>query len=971
MGVVVARNGDLELVVDRVGDTVGSIMDTTTGDIWHNRFVPSVISKVGWQPVVITFKHMPGKHDQRLHAPHKYRSSHDDAADLADPNSKLNREARENWKSLSHDERMALMDADAVDMRMAQELSRYRTEYDEPHDVGRGELKSTKLEHIRENAHARIDSLQEALTPETEQKMRDYVDKYMVPTMQQATDEGWAADAADVNKMMSDNVDRLVFQEIESRKRQLGDHGIRHVLGNVEMANTILDDPDMPQTTAMDRLLVNQALVIHDMGYTAGVVTQSFEATKYHELYSEKYAKQRGFDKLYGTAGASELNRMVRTHAHTDLNWQSDPLASAVRTADNLSLFSKEKMPALFHEVPGATGELYRLQLAQVAGRGGDMLPQVKSNLHRLVDETDIDPRVKSELHSAADEVFPLSGKFTLGMEAGELKSLDYDGKVLNVDVTAKPERTALNGVFDLGERQFGKFLEAYDTEGAPGSGLSLREKDTGEFVMRMTYKDVPPPSSGVGATFYNNSVRPLIRESERSLGANPSASQRTSYWNLLEPRLEKRLTPSELSQFKAQYDAGSLSVDGYPLTAAEERLLAAEVLKSLGLGWAIKHLPGRHDQKRHDPHRYRRTDVSPLDFKDGLDYAKAKLGYSYSEVYRGGMWVKRDDTISDDEHRELIQAERDWENEVYKAIGRGDVRAEFDARHRAVYLTGHAFDGDRVYLSEIQNAAEFGPLPDKLYHVTTAKSAVLAGDGVLKSRYDLEQERARGLGGGSENTISFTTDKAIAENIRDRMIEAKLVASGGIDLEELIAQAEEGNSAQEPWLHDWVKLETGSTGEIPDTFRLQGQGYEVESYPLGATSSDIRAAKSDPEHRLHSRFAGKEGHGDWSPVGDPSHKASSGEGVYYNWKRTRPQEDTNQWTFDRYKSWLGFREYAGGPENPVFWGTDARYLASVDADEIAILEYKPKPGAMGVKKSALGEWRTWDGTVLELEDVE
>jgi hypothetical protein len=390
-----------------------------------------------------------------------------------------------------------------------------------------------------------------------------------------------------------------------------------------------------------------------------------------------------------------------------------------------------------------------------------------------------------------------------------------------------------------------------------------------------------------------------------------------------------------------------------------------------------LKHQAGRHDQSAHTPKKYGRTGpaINPLDYTDKTDYAKAKLGMSYSEKLVDGTWVKREGMMSEEELSTMIGAERDWENELLKAIGRGEIKAERDY-HNDVYLTGHAFDNTRVYLPEIQQASEFGPMPTELYHVTTAKSAVVDdNDGLLKSRYDLEQQTARGLGGGSDNTISFTTDKATAENIRDRMLEARQVARGELSFDELLYQAEEGNMAQEPWLRDWIKMETGRTDirsvdDVPEDLKLQGRGHEVYRSAFGTTPSSLKRVSKDPNAPVSKDLAPKEGYGEWFPVGE-GREAGGGERAYYSYARTSPQADTRDYTFNMYKSWLGFREHAGGPENPLFWGTDAEYLASIDVDEVAILKYKPKPEAVGVKKSALGEWRTWDGEAVELESVE
>lgn len=564
----------------------------------------------------VELKHQPGRHDQQRHAGKRARAAGDRTAQLADPDSDINKDARKNWKNLSHEERMALMDPAAVDMAMDKELGRYRKEYDRPHDLEGKELSKETYDDIAANAHAHIDSLSDALNPTTERMLRDYVDTHTRQAVEAGLKDGSIkADAGTIDNLMRKNVDKLVYQEIESRKRQLGDHGIRHVLGNVEMANQMLDDPDLPQTSGLDRLMVAQAMVDHDMGYTAGVVTKSFEATKYHPQYSEKYAKAQGYEKVFGDK-AKDLHHMVATHSSTDVDWEGKPVLSAVRTADNISLFSKEKLPALFNDVPGAETELYKLQLARVDGTAKDRLPKTKDNLNKLIDGSDLDPRHKTELHMAVDEVGVLTPKFTVGMGAGKIDNFDYKDGVMNVAIKSKPEREALNGLFDLGDAQYGKFLGDYDTNGVPSSndGMTLLDKKTGKPVYNFKYAEAKAPVSGDLGRLYAASVRPTIRRADRQLGMASTLSDRERAWPMIEANLKKggQLNAGEMAAFERSFMAGTL--DQFPLTEKEQTFLTGERLKELGLGsiaqlagFVAKHLPGKHDQQRHTPKRYGR----------------------------------------------------------------------------------------------------------------------------------------------------------------------------------------------------------------------------------------------------------------------------------------------------------------------------------------------------------------------------
>lgn len=556
-------------------------------------------------------KHQMGRHDQRTHTPEAYRGRGvvpekpgpkpyvpERVRELMDPDSDTNTQAAKDWNDLSHADRMKLADPDAMDRGMAENLRRYREEVEIPHDLKGQKLTTKTYDQVAVNTQARIDSLQGALTPVTEAQLREYADTHMRKAVEQGLkDKSLKMDAGQLDDMMAKNIDKLAHQEIEARKRQLGDHGIRHVVGNIRAVDAMLDDPDLPATTGLQRMMALQTMVDHDMGYTVGVVAKSIPATEYHPQYSEKYAKAQGYEKLFGAGEAKEMTRMVREHAETDLDWKGDTLMSVVRTADNTALFNREKLPALFYDVPGATDELYKLQLAQVGGTGKQVTPKVQENLRKLVEDSGIDDRHKAELLMAVDEVSPYTGKFSLGMAAGEIEGYDYANGVMGIKVVGKPERELLNGLFDLGDRQFDKFAEAYDTTGNPSVG-GLDFSKGGKKVLHIDYEEPTRKATGTLATMYDDSVRPDIRQASRQAGPVSTLTDRERAWPMIQANVKGKLTAGEMAEFERRFKAGTL--DDMPLTERERSYLTK--LKDM-----LKHQAGQHDQSTHTPKRYGR----------------------------------------------------------------------------------------------------------------------------------------------------------------------------------------------------------------------------------------------------------------------------------------------------------------------------------------------------------------------------
>jgi hypothetical protein len=174
-------------------------------------------------------------------------------------------------------------------------------------------------------------------------------------------------------------------------------------------------------------------------------------------------------------------------------------------------------------------------------------------------------------------------------------------------------------------------------------------------------------------------------------------------------------------------------------------------------------------------------------------------------------------------------------------------------------------------------------------------------------SRDDLNMELSPGLGGGESDTISFTTDFALAQDIDRALHEARMVASGEFTVAQMAEQARSGFAANAPF------TEAMTSGL---------QGDDAEAY----LDRHIQAEASATSPEAHSQ---------------------------------------TRWNV--YQQFLGARQRAGGPANPVFFGTDYEALAQLDPADFTILEYRPRPGAMGYQVGGMSEWRTVGGDTVEL----
>ena len=314
----------------------------------------------------------------------------------------------------------------------------------------------------------------------------------------------------------------------------------------------------------------------------------------------------------------------------------------------------------------------------------------------------------------------------------------------------------------------------------------------------------------------------------------------------------------------------------------------------------------------------------------------KAVEPYEQTEDEYAGKWNEQE---TEEQSKQRYQKKREWQQSTLKMLSLGKMSPQ-DAKQRGLLIS--------------TDAEKFKPLPPDLYHVTTARSKV--ENGGLKTREELGQEYGKGLGGGTSQAISFTTDPAIAKGIYDNLMIARKVAAGEMGLDELISTAQAGSGAKKPWLTDIIRsLGQGEVGE-----------KELDAIKRGVVWTHTMG--NPPTEKSIDNTMAQVPSDKWRPT-PWSHHWTGGDGQerYSNWERDMNEQEKREAVFEFFKKWSFWREQAGGGLDPLYFMSDPHALGQVPATEIAILHFKPIPGAMGTQESALGEWRTYSGEAVKL----
>jgi hypothetical protein len=318
---------------------------------------------------------------------------------------------------------------------------------------------------------------------------------------------------------------------------------------------------------------------------------------------------------------------------------------------------------------------------------------------------------------------------------------------------------------------------------------------------------------------------------------------------------------------------------------------------------------------------------------------------------YAGYDPKRRYDGFSDEEKTIIFdnvrKKQKEWDAQISKALGEGKISPE------KAFNLGYDLTQDRYQENsyKIPGYGKLSPLPEILYHVTTSKNKVIADQ--LKTRDELSQGPGVGLGGGTSDTISFTENLKIAQDIYRTLIEGRRATIGELSLEQMVSQAKEGVGTNgKPWINEWVDAHKSNIGTqtLEDMISYINSDYEHQTKIFPETVEEVN--KNEKNH--------------WEPI-EESKMENKVPPAYRKFKRLLSHKEKAYRRFRAYHTWAWSREFVGGPEYGLFSFNDEQGLSNVPENQIAILEFRARPGSMGYQVSALGEWRTWSGSTVDL----
>jgi hypothetical protein len=303
-------------------------------------------------------------------------------------------------------------------------------------------------------------------------------------------------------KLFNDNIGKLLYQEEESRGRQFGDHGIRHVIGDILYADKFVTElnkllPEEKKLSNRRRLLMDVVLLNHDMGYTVKDVREdpTFKNSISHPAISMKMFVHDLSNGKYNSLHLKQdevnfIKAAITTHDNKTIDWNKQPELSAIRLSDNMGLFQKEKLPYLFSKVEGSQKILEDLHKDCKENKGNNRNKLIKQLMFGVT-KTNLPNQTKHSLLRAARETNCFTAKVTLGMWAGEIDTVKFDknenGKIY-ADIKIKHNqynKKLQEAGFNLGGDKFKKFAETLGVTNLQSSNHLELKDDMGNVVLK------------------------------------------------------------------------------------------------------------------------------------------------------------------------------------------------------------------------------------------------------------------------------------------------------------------------------------------------------------------------------------------------------------------------------------------------------------------------------------------------------
>ena len=362
------------------------------------------------------------------------------------------------WDELGEAEKIRAGAIERFRLEMESVLRRAGREYKEPHRIG-GRLDARNLKRSAENVSAEVATFAEVLAPDSYSLLLRFVEEtraVLDSAMRQQAVQG--VDAVFTYELVRDMARKLVYQELVSRRRGMGDRGIRRIIANIQLGESLYGQL-VPQglATVRHRIMMRIIHVHQDLGHTAYAARVSFRGGRLHRAYGARIFTDET-NRLRPLLTPTELDLVraaVATHSSEELPFAQEMVLALVRVADHLAPFAPHRVYKHLEGIAGVTDYLDDM-LARARAGDGPRYAAIRSSLRRyLAENTELPETLRDDIIADFRPIDRGADFIEIGPMAGEVSGITIEprangsaGRVL-AQVTYDAFSHRYQGLFD------------------------------------------------------------------------------------------------------------------------------------------------------------------------------------------------------------------------------------------------------------------------------------------------------------------------------------------------------------------------------------------------------------------------------------------------------------------------------------------------------------------------------------------
>lgn len=333
------------------------------------------------------------------------------------------------WDTLSESQKIRAGAVERFRLELETVLRRGAAQWSPPHKIG-GRLDARNLNRSQANLRAEIQTYRHLLADDAHALLDRFVEQtrgLVTLCLRQNAVSG--VEAPSLHEILRDWIQKMIYQEVVSRERAMGDRGIRRICANVELADQAYSKLKRnPEFSPRQQLLMRLIHVHQDIGYTAYAARVSYRGTKLHRAFGARIFTDElnRYRPLFTFQELEQARFAVATHSSEEFPFQDARVLALVRAVDHLAPLAPHRVYCLFEEIGGAVPYLDRM-LAHVRAKDWESLVAVRGELAGFLIEAKVPCPLRDDLMAAFRPMERLADPIDLGALGGQVVAIDYD----------------------------------------------------------------------------------------------------------------------------------------------------------------------------------------------------------------------------------------------------------------------------------------------------------------------------------------------------------------------------------------------------------------------------------------------------------------------------------------------------------------------------------------------------------------